>query len=59
MSKSTQNKQLLLTNRKTNLIGIGTSGFVLALIALFIGWVPIIGWIVWALGLILSICWCF
>ena len=34
--------------------GIGTAGFVLALIALFLGWVPILGWIVWFLGLILS-----
>ena len=34
--------------------GVGTAGFVLALIAVFLGWVPILGWIIWALGLILS-----
>src|SRR4051812_24367277 len=39
--------------RKSN--GIGTAGFVLALIALFLGWIPIVGWIIWILGLILSI----
>ena len=39
--------------KKTN--GIGTAGFVLALIALFLGWIPIIGWIIWVLGLIFSI----
>ncbi|MFD1162796.1 hypothetical protein [Hwangdonia seohaensis] len=38
--------------KKSN--GIGTAGFVLALIALFIGWVPFIGWIIWILGLIFS-----
>ncbi|NQT77289.1 MAG: hypothetical protein HQ565_06220 [Bacteroidetes bacterium] len=38
--------------KKSN--GVGTAGFVLALIALFLGWVPILGWIVWVLGLILS-----
>ncbi len=38
--------------KKSN--GVGTAGFVLALIALFLGWVPILGWIVWLLGLILS-----
>ena len=27
---------------------------VLALIALFLGWVPVLGWILWLLGLILS-----
>ena len=38
--------------KKTN--GIGTAGFVLALIALFLGWVPVLGWILWILGLIFS-----
>ena len=34
--------------------GVGTAGFVLSLIALFFGWVPVLGWIIWVLGLILS-----
>lgn len=34
--------------------GIGTAGFVLALIGIFLGWVPVLGWIIWLLGLILS-----
>lgn len=38
--------------KKSN--GLGTAGFVLALVALFFGWIPILGWIIWALGLILS-----
>ena len=38
--------------KKSN--GIGTAGFVLALIALFLGWIPFLGWIIWLLGLILS-----
>lgn len=40
------------TEKKTN--GIGTAGFVLALVAVFLGWVPVLGWILWILGLILS-----
>lgn len=40
------------TEKKSN--GVGTAGFVLALIAVFLGWVPVIGWIIWLLGLILS-----
>lgn len=36
--------------------GLGTAGFVLALIALFLGWIPFLGWIVWLLGLIFSAC---
>tara|TARA_B100000683_G_scaffold272030_1_gene314384 strand:+ start:562 stop:849 length:288 start_codon:yes stop_codon:yes gene_type:complete len=38
--------------KKSN--GIGTAGFVLAIIALFLGWIPLLGWIMWLLGLIFS-----
>lgn len=34
--------------------GIGTAGFIIALVTLFLGWIPVFGWILWALGLILS-----
>jgi len=34
--------------------GLGTAGFILSLIALFFGWIPIFGWIIWVLGLIFS-----
>jgi len=35
--------------------GIGTTGFVVALVTLFFGWVPVYGWIVWGVGLICSL----
>lgn len=35
--------------------GFGTAGFVLALIGLFLGWIPFIGNIIWFLGAIFSI----
>lgn len=38
--------------KKSN--GIGTAGFILALIGIFIGWLPVIGWIVLFLGLLFS-----
>ena len=38
--------------KKSN--GVGVAGFVLALIAIFLCWVPVLGWILWLLGLILS-----
>lgn len=34
--------------------GLGIAGFILALLALFLGWIPILGWILWALGLLFS-----
>lgn len=39
---------------KSNSNGLGVAGFVLALIGLFIGFVPILGWIIWLLGAIFS-----
>ncbi len=35
--------------------GMGTAGFILALLGFFLSWIPILGWIMWLLGLIFSI----
>jgi len=51
-SQSGQTVIINQTERKTN--GIGTAGFVLAIIAIFLGWVPVLGWLIWFTGLILS-----
>lgn len=34
--------------------GMGTTGFVFALLAFFLGWVPFLGWILWILGVVFS-----
>ena len=39
--------------KKSN--GVGIAGFVLALCALLFSWTPVFNWILWALGLILSL----
>ena len=58
MTQETVNPQkhpgptVIIQSEKSN--GIGTAGFVLALIAVFLGWVPFLGWIIWLLGLIFS-----
>lgn len=33
----------------------GNSGFVLSIISIFFGWIPIIGWILWFLGFLFSV----
>ena len=38
--------------KKSN--GMGIAGFVLALLALFLGWIPVLGWLMWLLGLVFS-----
>lgn len=52
-----QPKQTIIINQQPSPSnGVGVAGFVLALIAVFFGWVPVLGWILWLLGLILSAC---
>lgn len=35
--------------------GIGIAGFVCALVAVLTSWIPVLGWIVWLVGAVLSI----
>ncbi len=54
-NQQSQSGQTVIINQvaqKSN--GIGTAGFVLALISLFLGWIPFLGWVLWILGLIFS-----
>lgn len=52
----TQPGQTFIINQQVNeKNGVGTAGFVLAICGVILGWVPVIGWILWLLGLILSI----
>lgn len=34
--------------------GIGTTGLVFSILGLFLGWIPVLGWIVWVLGVLFS-----
>ena len=49
-----QGQTIIVTQKEKESNGAGTAGFVLAIISLFLGWVPFIGWLLWLLGLILS-----
>ncbi|WP_206192546.1 DUF2510 domain-containing protein [Scrofimicrobium canadense] len=40
---------------RTETNGIGTAGFVLAIIGIVFSWVPLLGWLSWLLGAIFSI----
>ncbi len=53
-SQSQSGQTVIINQSEKESNGIGTAGFVLAIIALFFGWVPVLGWILWLLGLILS-----
>ena len=49
-----QGQTIIINGNQNKSNGIGTAGFVLAIIALFLGWIPILGWLVWLTGLVLS-----
>ncbi len=44
--------QIVVVQKSGN--GLGTAGFVLALLGLIFCWVPILDWILWLLGVIFS-----
>ncbi|GGW47098.1 hypothetical protein [Arenibacter certesii] len=46
--------QTIIVNQRSKTNGIGTAGFILSIIALVAGCLPIIGWTVWFLGLLFS-----
>jgi len=52
--QSSQGQTIIINQQQKKSNGLGTAGFVLALIALFLVWVPVLGWILWLLGLIFS-----
>jgi hypothetical protein len=45
---------IIVTQAANKSNGMGTAGFVLAIIAIVLGWIPVLGWIIWLLGLIFS-----
>lgn len=46
--------QTIVIQQQSNSNGTGVAGFILAILGMFLGWVPILGWILWFLGLVLS-----
>lgn len=53
------NQQVIVQTVEHKSNGIGTAGFVLALLGLVLCWIPILDFILWFLGLIFSIIGCF
>ena len=54
LSSSISPQTIIIRQEEKSTNGIGTAGFVMSLIAIFLGWIPVIGWIIWILGLVLS-----
>lgn len=61
VNKNSQNLQansqvptIIINQEKRETNGIGTAGFILSLVSIFLGWIPFLGWLIWLLGLIFS-----
>ena len=54
MSGATQNSSTTVIVQGSKSNGLGTAGFVFALLAFFVCWVPVVDMIVWGLGLLFS-----
>lgn len=50
----TPQQQVFIQQQASKSNGLGTAGFVLALIGLILCWIPILDWILWLLGVIFS-----
>ncbi len=46
-------RNLRTEDNETN--GIGFAGFLISVIAFILGWVPILKWVIWGLGIIFSL----
>jgi hypothetical protein len=51
---NTTQQTVVIHNSQPKSNGIGVAGFVLSLVGLFLGWIPLAGQIIWLLGLIFS-----
>lgn len=51
-NNNNQQKQVFIQQKQSN--GLGTAGFIISLVAIFLCWVPALNWILWLLGLIFS-----
>ena len=50
--QQTNGQQTIIVQKKTN--GMGTAGFVLALLSFLFSWAPVVNWGLWFLGALFS-----
>ena len=53
-NQESANQTIIIKEVEKKSNGIGVAGFVLSLLALFFGWIPVLGWVLWFVGLVLS-----
>ena len=53
--ESAQDEKVIIINNQEKSNGCATSGFVFAILGLLLGWIPVVGWTIWFIGLVLCI----
>lgn len=46
---------ILVREQRYKSNGLGTAGFITSLLGLLLSWIPILGWILWLVGVLLSL----
>ena len=46
---------ILVREQRNKSNGLGTAGFITSLLGLLLSWVPVLGWILWLVGALLSL----
>lgn len=46
---------ILVREQRYKSNGLGTAGFITSLLGLLLSWVPVLGWILWLVGALLSL----
>jgi hypothetical protein len=54
-AQGAQGQTIIINQPSQNSNGLGIAGFICSLLTLFLGWIPVFGWILWVLGLIFSL----
>lgn len=49
-----QGRTIIIRKEAPKSNGMGTAGFVMSLLTIFFGWIPVLGWIMWLLGMAFS-----
>lgn len=52
---STHNETVVVVEKESKSNGCAVAGFVMAILGLLLGWIPIVGWAIWFIGFILCV----
>lgn len=54
-NSTSHNEKVVIVNKGSSGGGCATAGFVMAILGLLFGWIPVFGWIIWLIGVVLCV----